>query len=319
MKRLLVLIICGLAIFYVTKNSHKYSDFLANKITDTNQLVINDSNEYIKNDDFLYVDISKDYIPYSYKDLQNIVYTIINNGWDTFTFYCPSEYVSCLDDVEKLSTDEITLTHINNYVHPFNSFTMLRTSMLGSEITVNVIHVYNQEQIDAINLEIDRIMNLIIKDSDSTYDKIKTMHDYIINNTRYDQTEREWRTTASSIAYGALFDHLATCNGYTDTMAIFLNKIGVINYKIATTANDLQNSATGHIWNAVYYNNEWLHMDLTWDDPVTTTGEDMLHHKYFLVTTEELQRVDAGEVNIEEHNFNPKYYLEFNEKSQKLS
>ena len=101
-------------------------------------------------------------------------------------------------------------------------------------------------------------------------------------------------------------------------MAIFLTKLGVVNYKIATTAEDLKDSETGHIWNAVYLDGQWLHMDLTWDDPVTNTGENLLHHKYFLVTTEEMKKADDGEVNIEEHNFNKIYYPEFNEKSQNL-
>ena len=320
MKKLLVLIICGVAIFFVVKNREEYSNFLVKKLTDTHQLIIKEKNAYVKKDDFLLVDINEEYIPYSYGDLINIIYTVINNGWDSFTFYCPSEYTDCLNDIEQISTDNITLTHINNYVHPYNSFTMIRTSMLESgEITLTVSHVYTEDQIKAIDQEIDRIMNLIIKDSNSTRENIKAMHDYIINNTKYDQTDYGDYTATSSIAYGALFDHLATCNGYTDVMSIFLSKLGVINYKIATTSEDLQNSSTGHIWNAVYIDNEWLHMDLTWDDPVTSTGEDLLYHKYFLITTEEMQKVDAGEVNIEEHNFNSKYYPEFNPKSQKLT
>ena len=320
MKRFIITILCLGCIAFITINYDKYSDFLANKITDSHTIIIQDKNEYAKEDDFSFIGRNKDYIPYSYNDLLDIVYTTINNGWNTFTFYCPSEYADCINDMEEISRDDVTLTHINNYVHPYNSFTILSTSMAESgEITLKVQHVYNDEQIKAIDLEIDRIMSLIIKKDKSAYDNIKAIHDYIINNTKYDQSTIEDETQTSSIAYGALFDHLATCNGYTDTMAIFLNKLGVKNFKIATTENDLHNSSTGHIWNAVYLDGKWLHMDLTWDDPVSNTGEDILYHKYFLVSTEEMQKADAGEVNIEEHNFNVKYYPEFNQKSQNLN
>lgn len=73
----------------------------------------------------------------------------------------------------------------------------------------------------------------------------------------------------------------ATCNGYTDLMAIFLTKIGFNNFKVATTPDEISYSTTGHIWNAVYLNDEWLHIDLTWDDPVSSDGKDYLFHTYF--------------------------------------
>ena len=49
------------------------------------------TNKYTKDIDYLYVQKSQDYIPYSYQDLLNIFYSVIDNGWDQFTFYCPEE------------------------------------------------------------------------------------------------------------------------------------------------------------------------------------------------------------------------------------
>ena len=60
-------------------------------------------------------------------------------------------------------------------------------------------------------------------------EKIKTFHDYIINNTVYDQkraneiesnTQGE-NTLMSHKANGVLTNHVALCSGYTDLMAIF--------------------------------------------------------------------------------------------------
>ena len=31
------------------------------------------------------------------------IYSTLNNGWETFTFYCPDEYTECLNDVDKIS------------------------------------------------------------------------------------------------------------------------------------------------------------------------------------------------------------------------
>lgn len=322
MKKAFVTIICVLVVCYITFNTNSISNLIADNISNNHKLLPKDPNEYAKKEGFLFVQLSDDYIPYSYNDLVNIVFTAINNGWESFTFYCPSEYKECINDMEKISKDDIILTHINNYVHPFNSFNLINTTILESgEINLKITHIYSEDQIKAINTEVDRIISLLIKDKTKTYENLKTIHDYIINNTKYDEQKSTDGDSnyASSIAYGTLFEHYATCNGYTDTMAIFMDKLGVKNYKIATTKEDISYESTGHVWNAVYIDGKWLHMDLTWDDPVSNTGKDHLYHKYFLVTNEEMQKADKGEVNIEEHNFRKDIYLEFNEKSQNLS
>ena len=43
-------------------------------------------------------------------------------------------------------------------------------------------------------------------------------------------------------------------------MSIYLNTLGIKNYKVASDT---------HVWNVAYINNKWLHIDLTWDDPVS--------------------------------------------------
>ena len=80
-----------------------------------------------------------------------------------------------------------------------------------------------------------------------------------------------------------------------------LNRFGIKNYKIASKT---------HVWNAVFIDGKWLHLDLTWDDPVSERGP-MLDDKYFLITTDELVEADNGETDT--HIFDKTIYLEFNE------
>ena len=314
MKRLIIPFICIALILYTSVNAGKISDYIANVISDNPKLIINKKNEYAKSEGFKYVSLTDSFIPYSYNDLLDLVYTVINNGWTSFTFYCPSEYNNCINDFVKISDDDLILTHINNFVHPFNSFIDLNTSIYDNQITLEIIHLYSESQIEAVNTEVDRLMNLLIKKDATTYENIKTIHDYIINLTKYDQSKEaeEMRVHPSDLAYGTLFNHLAKCNGYTDAMAIFLTKMGIKNYKITTTQEDISYESYGHVWNAVYLDNKWLHLDLTWDDPVSTSGQDYLYHKYFLVTNEEMAEADSGDVSIEEHNFRKDIYIEFN-------
>ena len=315
MKKLIIPIICVVLIVLTVVFINPLTDSLANVISKEPELVIKNSNDYTKDIDYLYVQRTDDYIPYSYQDLLNIYYSVINNGWDQFTFYCPEEYTKCLNDVSQISSDELILTHLNNYVHPFNSFTNVKTSINeNGEINLTIEYLYTDAEITAINTKADEILATILTNEMNDYEKIKTIHDYIVNNVKYDIERNEENDSKynSYTAYGPLFEGYATCNGYTDLMAIFLTKIGFNNFKVATTPDEISYSTTGHIWNAVYLNDEWLHIDLTWDDPVSSDGKDYLFHTYFLVSTQAMKEADQGETVIEEHNFNPLFYLEFN-------
>ena len=64
-------------------------------------------------------------------------------------------------------------------------------------------------------------------------------------------------------------------------MKLFLDKLNIINYKIS---NDQ------HIWNLVYLDGTWYHLDLTWDDPVS--DKNITRDNYFLITTKNLESLD---------------------------
>lgn len=314
MKKFIVPIISLIIIILCLIYLDPITDTLAKLITKENEVTIEKDNGYSKKLSYGYVQYTKNFIPYSKQDIINIFYTIIDNGGQQFTFYCPKEYTSCIDDVSSISGDKLILTHLNNYVHTFNSFTNIKTVILPSgEVNIKIYYLYNLAEIKKINEEVDKVIKDNIKDNMSDEEKIKVIHDYIINNTKYD-VERNLTGVSeydSHKATGPLFQGYATCNGYTDLMAIYLSKMGFNNIKIATTPDDLNGSESGHIWNAVYLNGEWLHLDLTWDDPVSQDNKDYLFHTYFLVTTDKMKEEDSGETTIEEHNFNKLFYLEF--------
>lgn len=309
MKKILIPIICILSILFVLINIDDITNNLVALIHGYKTMEIEDYNNYYKNDDYIFVQNTKDFTPYGKQDLLNIIYTTINSGSQSFTFYCPKEYSNCLKDINDISNDKILITHLNNFVHPFNSMTKLLTTISDfGEVTLEVKYLYNKEEIKMVDEEVGKIIKQIIKDDDTDYDKIKTVHDYIINKTKYDVDMNQ--EMKSFNAYGALFNNMATCNGYTDLMAIFLSKMGYDNFRIATTGAEINDEkATGHVWNAVYVDNEWVHLDLTWDDPVSTDGKNYLYHKYFLIDSDELKTADSN-ITSNEHNFNKAIYTE---------
>lgn len=272
------------------------------KQSNVKKITIPKNNEYKTfNGNYSYVQDTNKFIPKEKQDIMNIIYTVLNSGWDTFTFYCPKEYEECIDDVTSITNNNEILSNVNNYVHPYNSFKTIETNYTTSgEVTLVVHKLYNEEMIDVLNLKVDEIFEKNIYDNMNDRDKIKIIHDYIINNAKYDSEKISGVTRDNSNnAYGVLIDGYGICSGYTDAMALFLNKMNIPNIKV---------SSDKHIWNLVLIDGKWLNLDLTFDDPVTDTGEDVLNEDYFLIDTETMIKQDK----TNQHNYNKEVFTEAN-------
>lgn len=286
MLMVVVLILFGACIVY----NEEIIDFTVKNIVKSKQeSTLLTNNSYARNNSYQFVQITSNFSPQSRQDILNIYYTVLNSGMENFTFYCPDEYKDCLNEVDNISNDQNLLSNINNYVPIYNSFQNIETEFdtLG-KVDITIHHSYSKEQIEELeNTATSILRNTITSDMDNEK-KIKVIHDYIINTTKYDKdrSDNKVKIYHSDTAYGALIEHYAICGGYSDSMKLFLDKLEIPNYKI---------SSENHIWNLVNLNGSWYHLDLTWDDPVTNTGEDILEYDYFLITTEELQTLETDQ------------------------
>ena len=318
LSKTIVPILCLMLIVFVFFQYQKWTDSLASFVIHDKEILLPEDTPYKKNSDFTFVQETDNFIPYSKGDIKNIFYTVVNHGWSEFTFYCPNEYKNCLKDMKEISNNQDLLTHINNFVHPYNGFSSVETTLNeNGEINLLIHYFYDKNMINDINQRVNQIYNAIIKEDMSTYDKILTIHDYIINHTKYDVERNNDGTSRynSYLAYGPLIEGLGTCNGYTDAMALFLEKMDIPNFKVARTPDE-KTLLEGHVWNALYLNKTWYHLDLTWDDPVSKDGKDYLQHKYFLITTSQLKEADSGEIKVTEHDFKENIYIEMQEKQE---
>lgn len=281
-----------------------YNEEIVNFLVDTFSILNKETstlknNIYASSREYQYVSLTNDFEPDSKQDIINIYYTILNSGMTDFTFYCSNEYKECINDINYVSNNQLLLSSINNFVPVYNSFENIETEFdsLG-KVDIHITYNYNINQIHKINAKVDEIFTEVIKDDMSLEDKIKAIHDYIINNTKYDTNRSDNKVVSyqSDNAYGALIENYAICGGYADSMKLFLDKLDIPNYKV---------SSENHIWNLVYLNENWYHLDLTWDDPVTSTGEDVLEYDYFLITTDELRELES-----DQHGFDENIYKE---------
>lgn len=256
-------------------------------------------NEYYREYDFEYVQNTVNFEPKNINDIRNIFYTVINSGQETFSFYCPDEYTTCTDDVKMLANDQEELSHINNFVHPYNGFKHIETqyNSLG-EVTVTIFKNYDKDMISVTDARVNDIVTSRVPPAATDIEKIKIAHDYIINNSRYDvdRSERNVINYKSEIAYGPLVQGYGICGGYSDAMQLFLEKFDIESYRVASET---------HVWNVVNLNGNWYHLDLTWDDPITRDGTQVLDDSYFLINTNKLHSLDTTE-----HIYNSSIYSE---------
>lgn len=258
-----------------------------------------EKNEYYKDKNYSYVQNTNDFVAKDKKHLINIFYTVINSGTNKFTFYCDENYKNCTKDVIELISNKDILSNVNNFVHPYNSFETINASYDEyGQVDLTINKVYTKEDIQVLNTKVQKIITKKIKKNMSNKQKIKTIHDYIINNGRYatDKIRKKHPNKDYNKANDILIEGVGLCSAYSDAMALFLYEFGIDNYKIASD---------NHIWNLVKINNKWLHLDLTWDDPVTQTGVQKLEDIFMLIDNKELK-----ELKVTQHKYDKNIYKE---------
>ena len=228
-------------------------------------------------------------------DIKAIYYTVLNEGWDEFTFYCRSEYEGCANDVRTVADDSEYVSLINNYVSPFNSYKKYNTLVTGDkEIYLSIDKTYTKEQTEYLTNYFNNLIDsLKIDRKNITKENIKSIHHYLINNITYDDDYTKTQDENSTTAYGAITTKKSICGGYTDAFAIAMDILNIPNFKV---------SSKEHIWNAIYYNNTWYHIDVTWDDDEINKNNNT---NFFMINTDTLLKKDK-----KDHDFNIAFYKE---------
>lgn len=132
------------------------------------------------------------------------------------------------------------------------------------------------------------IVTNVLTDGMSDRDKVLALHDWIVNNTRYDY-DNYLANTIPDISYhkeGVLLNHIAVCAGYSEAFS-YLAKLAGLRCEYVTGH---VTSGGGHAWNRVEIDGVWLYVDTTWDDPVMRNGTDKLRYDYFLIPEEVISR-----------------------------
>lgn len=141
-------------------------------------------------------------------------------------------------------------------------------------------------QIDIFN-KVNAVLDEIITEDMSDYEKELAVHDYLISHCQYDKGALRVIPKPGENAgnpYGALIDGQAICSGYTTTFSLFMQIFDIPCIVIHST--DIEHDE--HAWNAVELDGNWYYVDVTWDDPVPDGGDGRITHEYFNTTREHI-------------------------------
>ena len=185
------------------------------------------------------------------------------------------------------------------YLSPRKMYLNIETTTRGGNSTYNVYinsgnevnylaeEFNSKEQIDQAISQIEQVKNQIIQNkTGNTYEDIKMVHDYLIDNISYDSSLS--KANIYNI-YGALVNRECVCEGYARAFKYLLDELNIPCVMVIGTGTNSQGETENHAWNYVQLNGNWYAVDTTWDDPVVIgggTASEESRYKYFLVGAE---------------------------------
>ncbi|MBQ8912533.1 MAG: hypothetical protein IJ054_00620 [Lachnospiraceae bacterium] len=110
--------------------------------------------------------------------------------------------------------------------------------------------------------------------SDTDYETVQNVHDYLIKNFEYDKKT----IFVNHTDIDGFKDKQMVCSGYSLAAYNLLNQAGIPTRVITGYGGDGRPDETNHMWNMVCLDGKWYNMDITWDD----TNGKMPTYNYFL-------------------------------------
>lgn len=134
-------------------------------------------------------------------------------------------------------------------------------------------YLNNSNLVQAEDHELINLSNEIIKDVTTDYDKIKVIHDWVVNNIYYTyEASTENPDMIDLSATGVLKSRIGSGQGYANLMAALLRAQGipckVVMGRITDnlwTQEEAFSEDINHAWNEVYIDGKWIIIDSSWN------------------------------------------------------
>lgn len=164
----------------------------------------------------------------------------------------------------------------------------ITTTLTGTYCKVD--YILTPEEYAARKAQLDEVCGKVLKSLegiDDPWKKELKIHDFIVENCKYGLVDGD---LVYSSAYGALINGEAACEGYAKAAKLLFDAAGIESGVVSGTVDDPNGNPGNHMWNVVKLGEEFYHLDLTWNDPVSDTGEQMKLYAYFNLSDEVISR-----------------------------
>lgn len=214
---------------------------------------------------------------------------------ETVMFYCRDEYPFFFTDDETVNKISLYVCLDNPFLTITNQYYETQTENADSTLlekylgTAYLPFQFVTDDYYGKMAEVYRTAQSIVSampTGQTDYEKALYLHDYIVTSVRYTY---DYSDTDADNAYGALMNHRARCEGYTDAYAILLNIAGIDATKVMYFGSDT-NSEAGHIWNMLSLDGSWYQSDSTNDSfgADADIPSDYTSYAYFLISTADI-------------------------------
>lgn len=153
----------------------------------------------------------------------------------------------------------------------------------GSESNYLTDEFSSKQQVDEAINKIEKVkQSIITKKTGNTYQDVKMVHDYLVDNIEYDTTISKENIYD---VYGALINQVAVCEGYARSFKYIMDSMQIPCVLVIGKGTNSEGQTENHAWNYVQVEGKWYAIDTTWDDPVVLGGGNVSSeskYRYFL-------------------------------------
>ena len=203
---------------------------------------------------------------------ERILNEAFQSAWNAYTYDNMDVFYI---DVEKLTltTKSITALSIHNVeISNGNNTSYLKETFQNQNVLMGKLNL-----LEAMKQEINKQLEGL-----TDYEKIKEVHNWLIDNIEYDVNLEADEPYSIS---GALTEGKAVCEGYARSFKYIMDELKIPCVLVSGTGTNSNGQTESHAWNYVQLDGKWYAIDVTWDDPIILGNgyvEEDTYYRHFL-------------------------------------
>ncbi|MEL7607769.1 MAG: stalk domain-containing protein [Sedimentibacter saalensis] len=218
----------------------------------------------------------------TYEKLENVLFEQMSR----YNQDIEIKYTGTIDNIEETIQDAVDKDiYVNSNIKSASWTITEYPHSKTANINVEINYIITGSKRLEADKKIDVILSEIIDPSMNDHEKVKSVHDYIVQNGMYDSTFQYYSD------YDLLMEGKSVCNGYALLAYNMIGKLGIPVKLVSGTGH-----GEPHIWNMVKLGEHWFHMDTTWDDPLPDNGT--VSYSYYMLTDNEILKDHTIDENL---------------------